>query len=115
MHGRGCVVLSSTVSWAGGIIVGMSGGQAAVAILAQQRHQLGDWFPRELQPQHVLCTVCPMALGVPGAPELHKGMAIFAWLLSTLWVWLSRRLVGCDLRSFYWSRPWTLLFLRIIA
>jgi hypothetical protein len=42
-----------------------------VGVLQQQ---LVGWFPGELQPQHVLCMVCPVAVGVAGAPALHKGV-----------------------------------------
>jgi hypothetical protein len=38
------------------------------------QQQLGGWFPGEFQPQHVLCMVCPVAVGVAGAPALHKGV-----------------------------------------
>lgn len=45
--------------------------RAVVDVLQQQ---LVGWFPGELQPQHVLCMVCPVAVGVGGAPSLHKGV-----------------------------------------
>ena len=35
---------------------------------------LVGWFPAVLQPQHVLCMVCPVAVGVQGAPAMHKGV-----------------------------------------
>jgi hypothetical protein len=45
--------------------------QSVVRVLQQQ---LVGWFPGALQPQHVLCMVCPVAVGVEGAPVLHNGV-----------------------------------------
>ena len=45
--------------------------QAVVGVLQQH---LAGWFSDALQPQHVLCMVCPVAVGVVGAPALHKGV-----------------------------------------
>ena len=45
--------------------------QAVVGVLQQQ---LAGWFSDALQPQHVLCMVCPVVVGVAGAPALHKGV-----------------------------------------
>jgi hypothetical protein len=45
--------------------------QAVVDVL---QHQLGGWFPSALQPQHVLCMLCPAPVGVATTRVLHKGV-----------------------------------------
>jgi hypothetical protein len=50
------------------------GCQVAKAVVNALQRQLVGWFFGGLQPQHVLCMVCPVAVGVPGAPALHKGV-----------------------------------------
>ena len=46
----------------------------ARAVVEEMQRQLVGWFPAVLQPQHVLCMVCPVAVGVQGAPAMHKGV-----------------------------------------
>ena len=45
----------------------------AQAVVAQLQQQLIGWYPGALQPQDVLCMVCPGA-GVTGARPLHEGV-----------------------------------------
>lgn len=46
----------------------------AQAVVAQLQQQLAGWCPGALQPHHVLCMLCPEAVGAPGARPLHKGV-----------------------------------------
>ena len=46
----------------------------AQAVVEEMQRQLVGWFPAVLQPQHVLCMVCPVAVGGQGAPAMHKGV-----------------------------------------
>jgi hypothetical protein len=46
----------------------------ARAVVATMERQLPGWFDASLQPQHVLCMKCPVAVGVVGARPLHKGV-----------------------------------------
>jgi hypothetical protein len=73
MHDCGCVC--------GSVVGGQPGRHhhfwacpVARAVVDVLQQQLVGWFPGELQPQHVLCMVCPVAVGVAGAPALHKGV-----------------------------------------
>jgi hypothetical protein len=46
----------------------------ARAVVAVMERQLRGWFDAPLQPQHILCMLCPKAVGVVGARPLHKGV-----------------------------------------
>ena len=46
----------------------------ARAVVDALQQQLVGWVPGELQPQHVLCMMCPAAVGVEGARAPHKGV-----------------------------------------
>ena len=46
----------------------------AQAVVGALQQQLVGWVPGGVQPQHVLCMMCPEVVGVEGARAVHKGV-----------------------------------------